>query len=248
MSELLSGSSRTPDVGSVPPTVDTPQPTPTPGCTTGGPRRPPSPWRYWNDEGVSIALSDPSALGMATRSGRPPPLGGPARRGIGGGRPRLALPGNPEWIGGGDVERLNRPGRRRGGVSGAQSDASGPPCVPDWPRPLRPPPLTYSKNKPGCRPPPTSATASPRPPSAAYPCSPAAKTMPPQSSGTQPRKQERGTAAKRKMIEAAAALIAEGGLSHATMARIGERAGYSRGLADYHFTSKLRCSRLWPNP
>jgi AcrR family transcriptional regulator len=72
--------------------------------------------------------------------------------------------------------------------------------------------------------------------------------MPPQSSGTQPRKQERGTAAKRKMIEAAAALIAEGGLSHATMARIGERAGYSRGLADYHFTSKLRCSRLWPNP
>ena len=30
------------------------------------------------------------------------------------------------------------------------------------------------------------------------------------------------------------------------MARIGERAGYSRGLADYHFTSKLRCSRLGP--
>lgn len=52
------------------------------------------------------------------------------------------------------------------------------------------------------------------------------------------RKQERGTAAQRKMIEAAEALIAEGGLSHATMARIGERAGYSRGLADYHFASK----------
>ncbi|MEB3023520.1 TetR/AcrR family transcriptional regulator [[Mycobacterium] crassicus] len=52
------------------------------------------------------------------------------------------------------------------------------------------------------------------------------------------RKQERGTAAQRKMIEAAQSLIAEGGFSHATMARIGERAGYSRGLADYHFTSK----------
>jgi AcrR family transcriptional regulator len=58
------------------------------------------------------------------------------------------------------------------------------------------------------------------------------------SGGTQPRKQERGTAAQRKMIEAAEALIAEGGLRHATMARIGERAGYSRGLADYHFASK----------
>jgi AcrR family transcriptional regulator len=58
------------------------------------------------------------------------------------------------------------------------------------------------------------------------------------SRATQPRKQERGTAAQRKMIEAAEALIAEGGLRHATMARIGERAGYSRGLADYHFASK----------
>lgn len=53
-----------------------------------------------------------------------------------------------------------------------------------------------------------------------------------------PRKQERGTAAQRKMIEAAQSLIAEGGFGHATMARIGERAGYSRGLADYHFGSK----------
>jgi AcrR family transcriptional regulator len=39
------------------------------------------------------------------------------------------------------------------------------------------------------------------------------------------------------MIEAAQALIAEGRLTHATMARIGERADHSRGLADYHFTS-----------
>lgn len=59
-----------------------------------------------------------------------------------------------------------------------------------------------------------------------------------QDLGMQPRKQERGTAAQRKMIDAAKALIADGGLSHATMARIGERAGYSRGLADYHFASK----------
>jgi AcrR family transcriptional regulator len=62
--------------------------------------------------------------------------------------------------------------------------------------------------------------------------------MPAQNFGTQPRKQERGTVAQRKMIDAAIALIAEGGLSHATLARIGERAGYSRGLADYHFESK----------
>jgi AcrR family transcriptional regulator len=40
------------------------------------------------------------------------------------------------------------------------------------------------------------------------------------------------------MVVAAIELIAEGGLAHATMARIGQRAGYSRGLADYHFTSK----------
>lgn len=52
------------------------------------------------------------------------------------------------------------------------------------------------------------------------------------------RKQERGTVAQRRMLEAASELIAEGGLGHATMARIGERAGYSRGLADYHFASK----------
>lgn len=52
------------------------------------------------------------------------------------------------------------------------------------------------------------------------------------------RKQERGTVAQRRMLAAASELIAEGGLRHATMARIGERAGYSRGLADYHFSSK----------
>lgn len=40
------------------------------------------------------------------------------------------------------------------------------------------------------------------------------------------------------MLEAALDLIAEGGLTRATLARIGERAGYSRGLADYHFDSK----------
>src|ERR1700689_331954 len=63
-------------------------------------------------------------------------------------------------------------------------------------------------------------------------------TMSEQPSSLPARKQERGTAAQRKMVEAAEALIAEGGLGHATMARIGERAGYSRGLADYHFASK----------
>src|SRR5580693_6052709 len=63
-------------------------------------------------------------------------------------------------------------------------------------------------------------------------------TMSAQPSSLPARRQERGTAAQRKMVEAAEALIAEGGLGHATMARIGERAGYSRGLADYHFASK----------
>jgi AcrR family transcriptional regulator len=59
-----------------------------------------------------------------------------------------------------------------------------------------------------------------------------------QMSASQSRKQERGAAAQHKMIEAAVDLIAEGGLGHATMARIGERAGYSRGLANFHFASK----------
>ena len=40
------------------------------------------------------------------------------------------------------------------------------------------------------------------------------------------------------MLTSAGELIAEGGLAYATLARIGEHAGYSRGLADYHFGSK----------
>ena len=48
----------------------------------------------------------------------------------------------------------------------------------------------------------------------------------------------RAEVSRAKMIDAAMELISEGGLGHATLARVGERAGYSRGLADYHFGSK----------
>jgi AcrR family transcriptional regulator len=48
----------------------------------------------------------------------------------------------------------------------------------------------------------------------------------------------RATVAQMKMVDAAMDLISEGGLALATLARVGERAGYSRGLADYHFGSK----------
>lgn len=40
------------------------------------------------------------------------------------------------------------------------------------------------------------------------------------------------------MLEGAAALIGEVGLSRVTLAGIGERAGYSRGLVSHHFGSK----------
>ena len=51
-------------------------------------------------------------------------------------------------------------------------------------------------------------------------------------------KRERAMVAQSLMLDAALDLIAEGGLQRATLARVGERAGYSRGLADYHFGSK----------
>lgn len=51
-------------------------------------------------------------------------------------------------------------------------------------------------------------------------------------------KAARTAAARERMVRAALELIGEGGLSYATLARIGERAGYSRGLADYHFADK----------
>jgi AcrR family transcriptional regulator len=50
--------------------------------------------------------------------------------------------------------------------------------------------------------------------------------------------EERRTDAEQRLLTAAAELIAEAGPSGVTLANIGERAGYSRGLATHHFGSK----------
>jgi AcrR family transcriptional regulator len=54
-----------------------------------------------------------------------------------------------------------------------------------------------------------------------------------------PRTQEvRRTEAERRLIAAAAEMVAEVGPAKVTLANVGERAGYSRGLATHHFGSK----------
>ena len=50
--------------------------------------------------------------------------------------------------------------------------------------------------------------------------------------------EERTALSDGRMVEAAIALIVENGLSGTTLAAIGERAGYSRGLATHRFGSK----------
>jgi AcrR family transcriptional regulator len=50
--------------------------------------------------------------------------------------------------------------------------------------------------------------------------------------------EERRTEAEKRLLSAAAELIAEAGPSGVTLANVGERAGYSRGLATHHFGSK----------
>jgi AcrR family transcriptional regulator len=50
--------------------------------------------------------------------------------------------------------------------------------------------------------------------------------------------EERRNEAERKLVAAAAELVAEIGPSRVTLANVGERAGYSRGLATHHFGSK----------
>ena len=50
--------------------------------------------------------------------------------------------------------------------------------------------------------------------------------------------EERRSEAERKLVTAAAELVAEIGPSRVTLASVGERAGYSRGLATHHFGSK----------
>ncbi len=49
---------------------------------------------------------------------------------------------------------------------------------------------------------------------------------------------QRSAEARERLLQAAAALIAEGGLGALTVAEVGRRAGYSRGIAHHHFGSK----------
>jgi AcrR family transcriptional regulator len=54
-----------------------------------------------------------------------------------------------------------------------------------------------------------------------------------------PRTQEqRRTEAEHRLVQAAAELVGEIGPGKVTLANVGERAGYSRGLATHHFGSK----------
>jgi AcrR family transcriptional regulator len=57
---------------------------------------------------------------------------------------------------------------------------------------------------------------------------------------SEPRRtqEERRTEAERRLVAAAAELVGEIGPSKVTLANVGERAGYSRGLATHHFGSK----------
>ena len=50
--------------------------------------------------------------------------------------------------------------------------------------------------------------------------------------------EERRGEAERRLVEAAAAMVSEAGPAKVTLANVGERAGYSRGLASHHFGSK----------
>lgn len=50
--------------------------------------------------------------------------------------------------------------------------------------------------------------------------------------------EQRRAEAERALVTAAAELVAEGGSSAVTLARVGERAGYSRGLVTHHFGSR----------
>jgi AcrR family transcriptional regulator len=50
--------------------------------------------------------------------------------------------------------------------------------------------------------------------------------------------EERRGEAERRLLEAAAAMVSEAGPAKVTVANVGERAGYSRGLVSHHFGSK----------
>ena len=56
--------------------------------------------------------------------------------------------------------------------------------------------------------------------------------------GRQGQRVQQAAATRRRLIEAAAGLFAERGYAASTVAAIGERAGVSRGLVNFHFTTK----------
>jgi AcrR family transcriptional regulator len=66
--------------------------------------------------------------------------------------------------------------------------------------------------------------------------------MPPEPSaparGGRRTQQERRTATRAALLTAAAELVVESGVRAVTLARVGERAGYSRGIVTHHFGSK----------
>lgn len=59
-----------------------------------------------------------------------------------------------------------------------------------------------------------------------------------EDAGSRRTQVERRATAERALLDAAAELFAEQGVIETSMAQIGERAGYSRGLANHHFGSK----------
>ena len=66
----------------------------------------------------------------------------------------------------------------------------------------------------------------------------AESSEPPKTDGTRRTQAERRIAAKDGLLGAAAELFAAQGVAETSLAQIGERAGYSRGLANHHFGSK----------
>ncbi|MET9486573.1 TetR/AcrR family transcriptional regulator [Nocardia sp. NPDC006630] len=62
--------------------------------------------------------------------------------------------------------------------------------------------------------------------------------MSPGSASERRSQEERRGEAERRLLEAAAEAVAEFGPSQLTLATVGERAGYSRGLVTHHFGSK----------
>jgi AcrR family transcriptional regulator len=60
----------------------------------------------------------------------------------------------------------------------------------------------------------------------------------PRSRTARRTQQERRKQAETALLAAAAELVVEGGVRSVTLARVGERAGYSRGIVTHHFGSK----------